>query len=577
MERNLCKQVLLRGGSLTPLIIPDDDTKGLGLMNPSILVYKDQVIVNLRSINYTLYHCEGDQRFQQRWGPLQYLNPENDVKLKTNNFLCILDDKFNVDKHFKIDTSNLDIAPVWEFHGLEDCRLIEWDDKLYVSGVRRDVKPNGEGRMELSEIVISDDSVQEISRFRIPDPLDDEKAYCNKNWMPVIDMPFHYVKWSNPTEVVITDPKKKTCKTVFVGNERLDYQFDFRGGSQVINWGDYRLALVHETCVFKNKLEQKDATYTHRFIVWDREWNIVHVSDVFSLMTAMIEFSCGMTFYKEDLLLTFGFQDNAAYLLKIPKDIITDVIGFDPNKKILRLDGMPTINVISYYTCVDRRDILKEQFDKYNIKNFKFNVTFKQDDDLNKDKITGKFAYQLSTSTINNTVSHIEAVREWYYNTNDKIGLFVEDDISLETINYWNFTWNDFIDNLPYDWDCIQLVCLDKDLDDVKFKKRDLDYWSITGYLITRKYAKFLLEEYGAYNFELRDRNIIPDGEALIYLSGTTYCIPLFVENTSIPSVIRNNKIDGKGIEMHKHSSEFVLNWWKENGNKVNIKKLMSL
>jgi hypothetical protein len=28
----------------------------------------------------------------------------------------------------KIDTSNHDIPPVWDFHGLEDVRVFRWDD-----------------------------------------------------------------------------------------------------------------------------------------------------------------------------------------------------------------------------------------------------------------------------------------------------------------------------------------------------------------------------------------------------------------------------------------------------------------
>ena len=51
-----------------------------------------------------------------------------------------------------MDTSKLDVKPVWEFIGLEDARLMYWDDNIYLSGVRRDTKPDGEGRMELSII-----------------------------------------------------------------------------------------------------------------------------------------------------------------------------------------------------------------------------------------------------------------------------------------------------------------------------------------------------------------------------------------------------------------------------------------
>lgn len=326
INRNLCKTVIDKGGSLIPLIIPAKETNGIGVMNPSIFLDNDKLLVNLRQINYILYHCEGEQLFYDRFGPLVYLNPENDLHLKTTNFLCILDSDLSIKDYHKVNTDKLDIPALWEFHGLEDARIVKWEDTFYLSGVRRDVKDNGEGRIELSEIDITDKSVNEISRFRIPAPGDD-KSYCEKNWMPVIDMPYTYVKWTNPTEVVKVDPINKTCNTVFLSDNKLSFETgDIRGGSQVIPYGDYRIALVHEVRLWKNRLGQKDAVYYHRFIVWDREWNIVHVSDLFSFMTAEIEFACGMTFYKGDLLITFGFQDNASYLLKIPKDIIYSVI-----------------------------------------------------------------------------------------------------------------------------------------------------------------------------------------------------------------------------------------------------------
>ena len=44
-------------------------------------------------------------------------------------------------------------------------------------------------------------------------------------------------------------------------------------------------------------------------------------------MRELIEFSCGMSQYKDDLLITFGAQDNAAYILKISKSVVEDFIN----------------------------------------------------------------------------------------------------------------------------------------------------------------------------------------------------------------------------------------------------------
>jgi hypothetical protein len=311
---NLVKMVLENGGTIAPLLIPSDLTNGTGLTNPTILVDGNKILVNLRHVQYTLYHTNG--KFENRWGPLAYLNPENDITLRTTNYYCeIVNNK--ITRYNKVDTSTFDIEPVWEFIGLEDARLVKWDGKLYLSGVRRDTKLNGEGRMELSEIEVGPNYVKEISRFRIPPPIDDS-SYCEKNWMPIIDIPYHYVKWTNPTEVVKVDPINKTSEQVYLG-EPYNSKRDIRGGSQVIPIGDYYVAITHEVDLWKNKNKNKMARYYHRMVIWDKQWNVVNTSDDFSFMAGMIEFSCGMAKYKNNILVTFGYEDNAAYLLTIPK------------------------------------------------------------------------------------------------------------------------------------------------------------------------------------------------------------------------------------------------------------------
>jgi len=347
MNRNLCKKVLEEGGKLIPLLIPPKDSRGLGLMNPSILIDKTRILLNLRNINYTLYHCEGEQIYNNRWGPLVYLNPENDIHLRTFNFMCELDpETLEIKEHYLTDTKTYDVEPIWEFVGLEDARLVRWEGKLFQCGVRRDTTPNGQGRMELSEIAIRNDNPEywgeevkegeskfkEIARSRI-EPPNDKNSYCEKNWMPVLDMPYHFVKWTNPTEVVKVNTVTKTSQTVFLANSHIPNLPDFRGGSQVIPYKDYRICLVHEVNLFKNKIDQKDATYTHRFIVWDKNWNIIKMSESFSFMDGEIEFTCGLAIYKKNMLITFGFQDNAAFILQIPEKIIDELLGFKRKKE----------------------------------------------------------------------------------------------------------------------------------------------------------------------------------------------------------------------------------------------------
>lgn len=329
---NLVQRAVNRGGTLRPLIIKDDYA-AFGAMNPSVFIDKDgDILVNIRVVNYALYHAENTQQFPSPWGPLAYLHPENFQKLATENYLCLLDNNLNLIKQTKVQMMNLH-EPIWTFTGLEDARVIEWPSwndptktSLYLCGVRRDTTTNGQGRMEYSEIDLDKERwiAKEVHRTRMPAPAPND-SYCEKNHAPVLDMPYHFVKWTMPTEVVKSRPDIPSTNTVFV-KETPKAPKDQRGGSQVISWGDYFICITHEVDLWKNYLKQKDAIYRHRLVVWDKDFNFVGLSNAFSFLDARIEFCVGLAVLEDDVLISFGFQDNAAFVLRASKTFIDEMI-----------------------------------------------------------------------------------------------------------------------------------------------------------------------------------------------------------------------------------------------------------
>mgnify|MGYP003345407549 FL=1 len=324
---NLVQKSVEYGGKLAPLVIPEGLTSGTGLMNPSVFIDDDgDILVNLRHVNYTLYHAENNQKYPSPWGPLSYLHPEKDQRLVTENYLCRLDENLKMTNYARVEMLELH-TPIWEFVGLEDARLVQWNGEYFLIGVRRDTTTNGQGRMEFSRISINKDSwtVKETSRVRIPAPGEDA-SYCEKNWVPILDMPNHFVKWTTPTEVVMANPDEAVCTQVML-NEGPSAPADQRGSSHVIPWGSMRISITHEVDLYKNYLLQKDAVYRHRLCLWDDQMNLVGMSpNNFSFLDAQVEFCAGAAVHNGDLLISFGFQDNAAFVLQVPKPVVEDMI-----------------------------------------------------------------------------------------------------------------------------------------------------------------------------------------------------------------------------------------------------------
>lgn len=324
---NFVKYCLLHGGTIRKLDIESNLTNNTGICNPSILIDGHITRLVLRNVNYALWNCDNEYKFTSPYGPLCYITPDDDLNLRTKNFLC----EINPDQTISTELIEMkfDTKPLWEFVGLEDCRLVRWDGKLYITGVRRDTTTNGQGRMELSEI---SDSGVELSRVRIKAPGDDS-SYCEKNWMPILDMPFHYIKWCNPLEIVKVNPITGDSEIVIekqipdsTENLNPDYMAT-RGSSQVVRCGDYYIAITHLCHLWMNEKNQKSGSgYFEQFFLWDSDWNLVKISQPFKFAEFGIEFTNGLAVKDNVAYIPFALQDGISFLLTVNIQTVLDFI-----------------------------------------------------------------------------------------------------------------------------------------------------------------------------------------------------------------------------------------------------------
>lgn len=335
MMRAIVKESLEYGGSIHPLLIDSNLTGKLSLCNPSILELEknSKYIINLRWVSYYLHHCENLEKYQTPWGPLCYVRPDDDPYLRTENYICDLDlPTMSVKNPRKINHSAFSEPEPWDFVGVEDIKLSYWNGDIYGSGVRR-FSPNGKGRMQMCKLDISNKSAVEVERSFIEAPKHKD-SYCEKNWMPILDQPFKFLKWCAPVEIVGIDKHSIDQDTGYCRsyvdklnqNSFPDNGMEPRGGGQIIRYNNFYLGLVHEVDGWHNEKDDRDAFYCHRFMLWDEDWNLIRYSDRFTFMRGKIEFACGLANFQDNFLITFGFQDNSAILYKMPKTYLDKLL-----------------------------------------------------------------------------------------------------------------------------------------------------------------------------------------------------------------------------------------------------------
>lgn len=263
-----------------------------------------------------------------------------------------------------------------------------------------------------------------------------------------------------------------------------------------------------------------------------------------------------------------------------------------------KLEKIPNIYCITLKESEDRQKNFIEQFKKYGVDN---KVSFYISEKFGEVKETLEFEDGFEDKSCDGNksifVSHLKNIKSWYENTTEDYGLFCEDDLSLEPVEYWNFTWKDLIDHLPSDWECVQLTYTGETFhnDLIRLQKRRWYFWGIQAFLVKREYAKKLLDTYykddkiimkiqdpepyyyKGYDF-FPDFHKYPYAESLLLRGlGNVYTIPVLGENVEFPATFFINNPDFYKEPQkpgHFESQRILLTWWKEHGYKKTIQEL---
>ena len=177
--------------------------------------------------------------------------------------------------------------------------------------------------------------------------------------------------------------------------------------------------------------------------------------------------------------------------------------------------------------------------------------------------LEGSHDIGISSGEVGCVTSHLKAIKQWYETTDTPYAIFAEDDVSFDTARFWKFSWDEFVEKLPYDWDVVQLAIINPGVGYASMHARWVNDFSTACFMITRHHAKKLIDHHCVGDKFRLDQGVKPRPVAddLIYNCGRTYAIPLFHYKIEMGSSIHPEHIE----VFHKGSHKGILDHWREN------------
>ena len=253
-----------------------------------------------------------------------------------------------------------------------------------------------------------------------------------------------------------------------------------------------------------------------------------------------------------------------------------------------KLKGLPHIYYLNLDAEVNRRKYMESQFSYWGIENYtrasasKFLVqNFEQWKHVLHlpEYHTSQFNFwdKNSPSNCRNvavSISHLEIIKEWVEETTDPYMIIMEDDTDINLIKYWHFDWEYLMNNIPYDWDAIQLMFNSDSIIPCFLHVKLGNSWN-GPIMITRFYAEKLLRLYfinGKYNFLVKSnrkdlcfvtKSVAHVGvDDFLGFNGKVYQLPLFSQNPYLDKTQRKQHIIS-------HRAHYF--WWKKMRDKFTL------
>jgi|TARA_B100000282_G_scaffold119386_1_gene85110 hypothetical protein len=245
----------------------------------------------------------------------------------------------------------------------------------------------------------------------------------------------------------------------------------------------------------------------------------------------------------------------------------------EKNKSVHKLKGLPPIYWLNLDSDEHRRMYMEAQFKYWELDNHTRISGFDGRVDDVCEHISGIAPDNMTTNEIGCCMSHLKAIKHFYNETESDYCIIFEDDVSFDTVKFWDFTWKDFFSKLPYDWDCVQLTTICTGTIHVQLHNHFINDFSAAAYLITRHHAAKIIKNHIRKEKYKLDIGVKPRAvsEDTIFGTGKTYSMPIFLYRLDLGSAIHPEHID----IFHKGSHDALMQFWQQQGSQITLDQLM--
>lgn len=280
-------------------------------MNPSIAEWNNELWMIQRTVNYRV---KEDGNYQVK----------DNGNIETRNYLVKLDSDLNIVSSNPILHPDNWGSPIWDYvKGIEDCRLFVKNNELWCSATVREKNVVGMCEMYLFKIT---DPVSAQPKFELISVMQGAEPHQHeKNWMPLTPVNNCQFVYSMEPTIILGD--RQNVSSNIMPAIAVD---SFRGGSQVIDFDQGYLAVIHESVEMFDGLRN----YVHRFVYLNKKFELERISPRFKISGSRIEFVAGMAREprSQDLVISYGLADNQSWLLRVSSQSVLDMLKPIPRK-----------------------------------------------------------------------------------------------------------------------------------------------------------------------------------------------------------------------------------------------------